>query len=60
MELKNFCDNWLAAWSGNQPETFLSYYTPTAFYLDPANPNGLKGHQQLLPYFSKLLKYNPH
>lgn len=60
MQLKTFCHEWLASWTGNQPEALLSYYTDDAFYLDPANPNGLQGHAQLLPYFTKLLKYNPH
>ncbi|MCW5906651.1 MAG: nuclear transport factor 2 family protein [Chitinophagales bacterium] len=53
-------NEWLASWTGNQPEQLLSYYTDDAFYLDPANTNGLKGHAQLLPYFGKLLKHNPN
>jgi len=57
--LPQFCDAWLGSWTGNQPDALLSYYTEDAFYSDPANREGLKGHQQLLHYFSKLLKYNP-
>ncbi|MBS1614364.1 MAG: nuclear transport factor 2 family protein [Bacteroidetes bacterium] len=56
---KQFCDSWLAAWTGNQPEQLLKFYTNDAFYLDPAMKQGLKGHEQLRAYFSKLLKYNP-
>ena len=56
---KQFCDSWLAAWTGNQPEQLLKFYTNDAFYLDPAMKQGLKGNEQLLAYFSKLLKYNP-
>jgi hypothetical protein len=56
---EQFCDNWLNAWTGNRPDTLLSFYTQDAFYSDPANRQGLRGHVQLLPYFSKLLKFNP-
>lgn len=57
--LNEFCTNWLTSWTGNQPDLLLSFYTDDAFYSDPATRHGLKGHQLLLPYFSKLLKYNP-
>ena len=56
----DFCTHWLNSWTGNKPEQLLNFYTEDAFYSDPANRQGLKGHQQLLPYFSKLLKYNPN
>jgi len=58
--LQQFCDEWLGAWTGNQPEKLLPYYTDDAFYLDPANKQGLKGYEQLGAYFTKLLKYNPN
>ena len=58
--LTEFCTTWLISWTGNQPEKLLTFYTEDAFYSDPANRQGLTGHQQLLPYFSKLLKYNPN
>lgn len=58
--LNEFCTNWLNSWTGNQPEQLLTYYTENTFYSDPATRNGLNGHQQLLPYFTKLLKYNPN
>lgn len=58
-ELKTFTDNWLASWTGNHPNLLLEYYTNNAFYIDPANPNGLQGQEQLKPYFTKLLAKNP-
>ena len=58
--LTEFCTTWLNSWTGNQPEKLLTFYTEDAFYSDPANRQGLTGHQQLLPYFSKQLKYNPN
>ena len=57
--LTEFCTTWLNAWTGNQPGQLILFYTEDAYYSDPANRQGLKGHKQLLPYFSKLLRYNP-
>jgi len=54
-----FCRKWLPAWTGNQPEALLAFYTENAFYCDPANPDGLKGQKQLREYFTKLLAANP-
>ncbi len=54
-----FCDEWLAAWTGNRPDYLLTFYAKDAFYRDPARPQGLKGHDELLPYFKKLLAVNP-
>lgn len=54
-----FSKEWLASWSGNQPEVLLTFYTDDAFYRDPANKQGLQGKIQLEPYFKKLLKANP-
>lgn len=57
-ELARFCDEWLAAWTGNRPETLRTFYTEDAFYSDPARPQGLRG-PELLPYFQRLLTKNP-
>ena len=59
IDYPQFCSDWLNSWSGNQPEKLLSYYTPDAFYLDPANPAGLKGQTEMKKYFEKLLSRNP-
>ena len=58
--LTDFCNDWLSAWTGNQPELLLTFYTEDAFYSDATKRQGLHGHQELLPYFSKLLKNNPN
>ena len=58
-ELMEFCKNWLDAWTGNHPHTLPTYYSEDALYVDPANKDGLHGHQEIAPYFSKLLKANP-
>ena len=58
--LTSFCNQWLADWTRNQPEKLLAFYTESAFYRDPAKPNGLKGRAELLPYFTKLLAKNPN
>ena len=62
MEMKDiitFCQNWLTSWTGNKPEKLISFYSKTAYYQDPANPNGLKGYDNIFPYFKKLLAANP-
>lgn len=56
---KIFCDSWLPSWTGNNPEGLLRFYSSQAFYSDPTVKNGLWGHEQILPYFKKLLKNNP-
>jgi hypothetical protein len=58
-EALKYCEKWLAAWTGNQPEKLIEFYAKHAFYRDPAKPNGIKGHDQILPYFEKLLEKNP-
>ena len=58
-EIITFCQNWLTSWTGNNPEKLISFYSKTAYYQDPANPEGLKGHDEILPYFKKLLAANP-
>jgi hypothetical protein len=55
-----FCRRWLPAWTGNQPETLLDFYTDNTIYLDPALPDGIKGKDQLREYFTKLLAANPN
>lgn len=55
-----FCRKWLPAWTGNEPEKLLEFYAENAFYIDPANPEGIQGHDQLREYFTKLLAANPN
>lgn len=50
-----FCTNWLAAWTGNNPDALLKYYHEEALYIDPANRNGLKGQKEISRYFERLL-----
>ena len=58
-QLDAFVRRWLAAWTGNQPERLLECYSADAWYRDPARPAGLRGHEQLRPYFARLLAANP-
>ena len=55
-----FCRKWLPAWTGNEPEKLLGFYAVNALYIDPANPEGIQGHDQLRTYFTKLLSANPN
>jgi hypothetical protein len=58
-EILDFCGRWLPAWQGNRPEDLIEFYSDDALYVDPANKLGLKGRDQILPYFKKLLAANP-
>jgi len=58
-EAKAFAERWLPAWTGNQPERLAGFYTDDAFYSDPAIPAGVKGREQLVAYFRRLLASNP-
>jgi hypothetical protein len=59
-EARRFAEQWLPAWTGNDPERLASFYSEDAFYLDPAVPQGIAGKAALLAYFRKLLGRNPH
>ncbi len=54
-----FAEMWLPAWTGNDPVRLVSFYTGDAVYSDPAVPDGIRGRQALLDYFTKLLARNP-
>ena len=59
-EIIEFCNPWLVAWTGNNPEKLIEFYSEDAFYLDPAKPKGLKGREEIFQYFKKLLAANPN
>lgn len=56
---REFASRWLPAWTGNEPEKLAAFYSDDAFYLDPAVPVGIRGKDNLLAYFRKLLAQNP-
>ncbi len=58
-EARLFAGPWLKAWTGNNPEQLVSFYSDDAFYSDPGVPNGINGRENILSYFKKLLSYNP-
>jgi hypothetical protein len=58
-KIQQFCQNWLDAWTGNKPLELIQYYAKECLYVDPANPQGLRGHAEVLPYFTNLLAANP-
>jgi hypothetical protein len=58
-EILDFCGRWLPAWEGNRPEELIGFYSDDALYVDPARKIGLKGRDQILAYFKKLLAANP-
>jgi hypothetical protein len=58
-QAREFCEKWLAAWTGNDPNNLLKFYAEDAHYVDPVVPAGLYGHVEMLPYLCKLLARNP-
>jgi hypothetical protein len=58
-EACSFAEQWLPAWTGNQPERLAAFYTDDTFYCDPAIPAGVHGRDALLAYFRRLLARNP-
>ncbi len=57
---KDFCNQWLPAWTGNNPESLVSFYSEDAFYSDPFIPQGQKGKEQVLAYFRKFVRQYPN
>lgn len=58
-ELADFCKRWLAGWTGNDPGALIDFYAEDAFYCDPGVRGGLRGREEILEYFTKLLAANP-
>lgn len=58
-EARRFAEEWLPAWTGNDPERLAGFYSDDALYVDPAIPAGVRGKPALLAYFRKLLGFNP-
>ena len=59
-QAREFAERWLPAWTGNDPERLVSFYTDDVYYSDPAIPLGVCGRESLLAYFRKLLARNPN
>jgi len=59
-EIKKFCNEWLSAWTGNNPDKLISFYSENAYYQDPAKPKGIIGQREIKVYFRKLLALNPN
>jgi len=57
--LTQFCRDWLAAWTGNDPARLIDFYDDDAFYSDPGMRQGIRGRAAMLDYFTKLLAANP-
>lgn len=58
-EAEKFCNNWLPAWTGNSPDKLICFYSQESYYSDPVVKQGLNGHEEIFPYFKKLLENNP-
>ena len=58
-DFEEFCRRWLVAWTGNQPERLIEFYSDDVLYRDPARPDGITGKAALSDYLRKLLRKNP-
>lgn len=58
-EAQQFAARWLPAWTGNDPDRLVRFYSADAFYSDPGTPNGVRGRAELTEYFRRLLAKNP-
>ncbi len=57
---KDFCNQWLPAWTGNKPELLISFYSDDAFYSDPFIPKGLKGKVKISAYLKNFVSFYPN
>jgi hypothetical protein len=57
--MDEFCDLWLAAWTGNRPDKLLNFYHENIVYKDPGVPEPIEGKEKLKIYFQKLLAKYP-
>lgn len=58
-QARAFCDRWLPAWTGGDPQRLIQFYSDDVFYSDPARPGGVVGRAALANYFSRLLSRYP-
>ncbi|TDC76632.1 nuclear transport factor 2 family protein [Streptomyces hainanensis] len=59
VEARAFASRWLPAWTGNDPRRLAAFYADDAVYRDPAVPQGVRGREEILSYFGRLLGRNP-
>jgi steroid delta-isomerase-like uncharacterized protein len=59
-QAKDFASRWLPAWTGNDPEKLVSFYSDDAYYQDHTIPQGVKGRDELLAHFRTLLSQSPN
>ncbi len=58
-DCRGFCERWLAAWTGNNPEGLLEFFCEDVLYRDPARASGIRGREDLLSYLQIQLARNP-
>ncbi len=58
-EARAFTSRWLPAWTGNDPEGLAAFYAEDAVYSDPAVPGGVRGREEIVAYFRRLLGRYP-
>lgn len=59
MDIKQYNEDWLRAWSEKDTARLLAFYHPDVDYKDGQVPAGLHGHDALKPYLDNLFKMTP-
>lgn len=57
--LEQLNENWLAAWTAQDADRLVSFYTQDCRYFDAQLPDGLSGRDALRERFSKLFALAP-
>lgn len=59
MDIADFNERWLQAWSNKDVEHLLTFYAPDCQYVDQQVPHGLSGHEPLRAYLTGLFAATP-
>jgi ketosteroid isomerase-like protein len=59
LDIVQYNARWLRAWTEKDVDRLLTFYAPTTVYKDPQVPAGLRGHEQLRAYLTKLFAETP-
>lgn len=59
IEAAAFAKRWLPAWSGNDPDRLIGFYSEDVYYRDPMVAGGILGRVRLAEHFKTLLARNP-
>lgn len=59
MDIVDFNNRWLAAWTARDPHAIVSFYDDNLVYYDGTVPNGLEGKAAFLTYVEQFCESGP-